>query len=170
MLTVGAGRAGAPPFRARAAAAAALAVSLATVAVLAVFTVKEPPGRRYRGLLIRQVCASSATPQPRRSELGAPERHCQCRSEGPTQGPVAFHLDKVGAVVDWSEETWWNAKRMLATELLELVDNDADMLARVQQRVLVTFELQLMNTEMGSTFSVFELVQFTRAALRLCIS
>ena len=72
------------------------------------------------------------------------------------------------AVADLSEETWRNAQRTLATELLELVNDDPQMLARVQQRFLVPLELQLMNTETGSNVTVSELLQFTRAAFR-CI-
>jgi hypothetical protein len=68
--------------------------------------------------------------------------------------------------VEWSEETWKIAQRVLAKELLDLVDNDSGTLSRVQQTVLVPLELQLMHIEAESGLTALEFVQSTRAALR----
>jgi hypothetical protein len=71
------------------------------------------------------------------------------------------------AIVDPAAEEWIIAQQLLADELLELVDGDAEMLAYVQESVLVPLEFHLMQED-GLT--AFDLVQFTRAALRSCIS
>jgi hypothetical protein len=81
-----------------------------------------------------------------------------------------FAAPRSAAVAEWIEETWRSAQRVLASELLELVDNDPEMLSRVQHTVLVPLELQLMHTEAESGLTAFELVQATRAALRSTIS
>jgi hypothetical protein len=82
----------------------------------------------------------------------------------------AFTAPRSAAVADWIEETWRTAQQVLANELLELVDNDPEMLSRLQHTVLVPLELQLMHTEAESGLTAFELVQSTRAALRSTIS
>jgi hypothetical protein len=69
-------------------------------------------------------------------------------------------------LAEWSEETWKVAQRVLAKELLDLVDNDSGTLSRVQQTVLVPLELQLIHIEAESGLTALKLVQFTRAALR----
>jgi hypothetical protein len=70
-------------------------------------------------------------------------------------------------LADLTEELWGSAQRVLARELIELVGSDPRLLADVQRRVLVPLELQLMQYE---SFTAFELVQFTRAALRSSIA
>jgi hypothetical protein len=65
---------------------------------------------------------------------------------------------------------WRNAERVLANELLELVENDPDVLSRVQQTVLVPLEFELMRTAAERGLTAFELVQSTRTALRSSIS
>ena len=64
-------------------------------------------------------------------------------------------------------EEWSIARCVLADELLELVDGDPEMLGHVQESVLVPLEFLLMHEE---DLTAFELVQFTRAALRSSIS
>jgi hypothetical protein len=66
----------------------------------------------------------------------------------------------------WSEETWKIAQRVLAKELLDLVHDDSGTLSRVQQKVLLPLELQLIHIEAESGLTALELVQSTRAALR----
>jgi hypothetical protein len=66
-------------------------------------------------------------------------------------------------IAELTEESWGSAQLVLARELFELVGNDPHLLADVQRRVLVPLELQLMEHE---SLTAFELVQFTRAALR----
>lgn len=74
------------------------------------------------------------------------------------------------AALDWTETTWRNAERVLANELLEFVENDPEVLSRVQRTVLVPLELELMRTEAERGLTAFELVQSTRTALRSSIS
>jgi hypothetical protein len=64
-------------------------------------------------------------------------------------------------------EEWDIAQQVLADELLELVDRDAELLAHVQESVLVPLEFLLMKEK---DLTALDLVQFTRAALRSCIS
>lgn len=71
------------------------------------------------------------------------------------------------AVTDPAAEEWNIAQQVLADELLELVDADAELLAHVQESVLVPLEFVLMQED---DLTAFDLVQFTRAALRSCIS
>jgi hypothetical protein len=71
---------------------------------------------------------------------------------------------------DWSEKTWKIAERVLAKEVLDLVDNNSGTLLRAQHTVLVPLELQLMRTEAESGLTALEVVQSTRAALRSSIS
>jgi hypothetical protein len=72
------------------------------------------------------------------------------------------------AVVSQPEaEEWGIARRVLADELLELVAGDAEMLAHLQEIVLVPLEFLLMHED---DLNAFDLVQFTRAALRSSIS
>jgi hypothetical protein len=68
---------------------------------------------------------------------------------------------------DPEAEEWDIAHRVLADELLELVDGDAELLAYVQESVLVPLEFLLMHED---DLNAFDLVQFTRAALRSSIS
>lgn len=69
-------------------------------------------------------------------------------------------------LADLTEESWGSAESVLARELIDLVGNDPGLLADVQRRVLVPLEFQLMQQE---SLTAFELVQFTRAALRSSI-
>ncbi|HWD51441.1 MAG TPA: hypothetical protein VG412_03510 [Acidimicrobiales bacterium] len=68
---------------------------------------------------------------------------------------------------DPAAEEWVIAHRILADELLELVDGDAELLGHVQESVLVPLEFVLMHED---DLTAFDLVQFTRAALRSSIS
>jgi hypothetical protein len=63
-------------------------------------------------------------------------------------------------------DAWRSAIRVLADELIEVVESDSEMLSYVQRCALVPLELELMH-EVDLT--AFELVQFTRAALRSVI-
>ena len=71
------------------------------------------------------------------------------------------------AAVSPPAEEWGIARQVLADELLELVAGDSEMLAHLQEIVLVPLEFLLMHEE---DLTAFELVQFTRAALRSSIS
>lgn len=71
---------------------------------------------------------------------------------------------------DGGEVSWESAQRLLASELLDLTDNDPVLLSRLQRRVLVPLELQMMRTEADRGLGAFELVQSFRAALRSSLS
>jgi hypothetical protein len=71
---------------------------------------------------------------------------------------------------DGGEVSWESAQRVLASELLDLTDNDPVLLSRLQRRVLVPLELQMMRTEADRGLGAFELVQSSRAALRSSLS
>lgn len=75
-----------------------------------------------------------------------------------------------GVIADQCEATWAAARRVLAAELLQLVDNDPQMLMRVQTAVLVPLELELIEAEAASELTASGLVRATRAALRSSIS
>jgi len=60
------------------------------------------------------------------------------------------------------EEAWRSARKLLAGEILELVQSDPGTLSQVQRCVLVPLELQLMHE---GDLTAFELVQSTRSAL-----
>jgi hypothetical protein len=81
-----------------------------------------------------------------------------------------FATPSCAAFADWPEETWRIAEGVLASEVLEIVANDGEVLSRLQQTVLVPLELRLMDTEAERGLTAFELVRFTRAALRSTIS
>ena len=82
-----------------------------------------------------------------------------------TRGPIS--AKKPSIVVTRTDEAWRSALRVLSGELIELVDGDSAFLSRLQRCVLVPLEFQLMHE---GDLTAFELVQFTRAALRSCIS
>ena len=65
-----------------------------------------------------------------------------------------------------AREAWRSAERVLADELLELVEEDDELLCRVQALALVPLELQLLDSNSHEELSPFELVRSTRAALR----
>lgn len=67
---------------------------------------------------------------------------------------------------DRADQTWRGAQRMLANDVIELVEDDPEMLSYVQRHALVPLEFRLMG-ERGLT--AYELVQFTRDALRSSI-
>ena len=81
-----------------------------------------------------------------------------------------FAATKSAAFADWTEESWRRAQQRLATELLELVDNDPDKLSHVQRSVLVPLELRLIQIERERNVTALELVQSTRSALRSSIA
>jgi hypothetical protein len=64
------------------------------------------------------------------------------------------------------EDFWWDAQRLLATELLKFVGNDATMLVRVQCSVLVPLEFELMRDEVDTGLTAYEIVRKARSALR----
>jgi hypothetical protein len=64
---------------------------------------------------------------------------------------------------DPSEEAWTTAHELLAGEIIELVGSDPWLLSHLQRNVLVPLELHLMHE---GDLTAFELVQFTRSALR----
>ncbi len=64
---------------------------------------------------------------------------------------------------DPPEEAWRTAHELLAGEIIELVGGDPWLLSHLQLNVLVPLELQLMHE---GDLTAFELVQFTRSALR----
>ena len=68
------------------------------------------------------------------------------------------------------EEAWTSAQRLLANELLELVDDDQGLLTYLQQKVLVPVELRFMDRESHGELTAFDLVQSTRSALRSIMS
>lgn len=77
-----------------------------------------------------------------------------------------------GGEVDesWMNTTWRSAQRVLAHELLLVVDDDDETLTHLQQRVLVPLELRLIDAEEHRGLNEFELVQSFRAALRSSLS
>jgi hypothetical protein len=60
-------------------------------------------------------------------------------------------------------EEWTGAVQILAGEIDVLVNGDAGLLSHLQWHVLVPLEFELMSE---AAFSAFDLVQFTRVALR----
>jgi hypothetical protein len=79
----------------------------------------------------------------------------------------ASDLENFRWLLDSLQQTWHRAKRILATELLEVVDGDSGMLRRLQVGVLIPLEQRLMRPD--SELGAFGLVQITRAALRSSI-
>lgn len=69
-------------------------------------------------------------------------------------------------LVNWAESEWTSAQQILVLELLELVDDDQDLLSRIQKAVLVPLELRLIRSDATSNLTPLGLVQFTRSALR----
>ena len=67
---------------------------------------------------------------------------------------------------DSRDAAWTAAQRVLAMELLDLVNGDPEALFRVQQRALIPLELQLIGAEADSGLTAFELVWSARSALR----
>lgn len=66
-----------------------------------------------------------------------------------------------------SSECYWRyAQWALAKELLKLVDDDPELLCRVQRAVLVPLEFHLIYIETYYGLTTLELVQSTQAALR----
>jgi hypothetical protein len=79
----------------------------------------------------------------------------------------ASDFTDLGWLLDSPAQTWHGAKRILATELLEVVDGDSGMLRRLQIGVLIPLEQRLMRPD--GELGAFGLVQITRAALRSSI-
>jgi hypothetical protein len=78
--------------------------------------------------------------------------------------PVAER--KLARIAEGSEEAWGSALQVLAGELMDLVEGDPRVLSLVQRSVLVPLEFELMAED---DLTPFDLVQFTRAALRSSI-
>jgi hypothetical protein len=74
----------------------------------------------------------------------------------PTSDPLA----------DLTGQSWGTAQGMLARDVIELVGDDPSLLWLVQRSVLVPLELRLMHHD---RLTAYELVELTRAALRLNI-
>jgi hypothetical protein len=83
---------------------------------------------------------------------------------------VSDPLENSWREVAVKQEAWRSAERVLADELLKLVDDDNEMLRRIQACALLPLELQLLDFKGRDALSPFELVQSTRAALRSILS
>jgi hypothetical protein len=81
-----------------------------------------------------------------------------------------FAATKSAAFADWPEESWRRAQQLLASELLDLVDNDPDKLSHVQRSVLVPLELRMIQIDRERALTASELVQSTRSAVRSSIA
>jgi hypothetical protein len=68
------------------------------------------------------------------------------------------------------EEPWVNAQRLLGRDIPGIVGNDAQLLSRLQDAILVPLELELMSSEAENGLTEYELVQSVRAALRSYIT
>jgi hypothetical protein len=66
-------------------------------------------------------------------------------------------------VAEHSDKAWRVAQEVIAAELVQLVVDDTQLLARIQRRVLVPLEFCLMDEE---DVAPLDLVVLTRAALR----
>lgn len=64
---------------------------------------------------------------------------------------------------NWFEQSWSSARRVLAGEIMALVDGDPEELSRVQRHVLIPLEFRLMRER---DLTAYGLMQFTRGALR----
>jgi hypothetical protein len=83
---------------------------------------------------------------------------------------VSDPLEDSWREVAMRREAWRSAERVLADELLELVEDDSEMLRRIQASAILPLELQIFDSEGRDALSPFELVQSTRAALRSILS
>ena len=83
---------------------------------------------------------------------------------------VSDPLEDSWREVAMRQEDWRSAERVLTDELLELVEDDSEMLRRIQESALLPLELQMLDPEGRDALSPFELVQSTRAALRSILS
>lgn len=63
-------------------------------------------------------------------------------------------------------EQWKGVQRALVEDVLRIVADDPERLSRVQRRVLVPLELQLIQFEKNGPLTPFEFARTTRAALR----
>ena len=63
------------------------------------------------------------------------------------------------------EQRWHDTQRLLASDLLALVEEDSERLSYVQQRVLVPLELRLLSDAGARSWSPPELLGWTREAL-----
>jgi hypothetical protein len=68
---------------------------------------------------------------------------------------------------DRADQMWRMAQRILASDIIELVKSKPDLLSNVQRSVLVPLEFRLMQER---CLTAYELVEFTRDALRSSIS
>jgi len=72
--------------------------------------------------------------------------------------------------VEWHEEPWVHAQRIIGKDILAFVGDDAVLLRLLQRAVLVPLELKLMRSQLDSGLTNYELVDFVRTALRKCLS
>jgi hypothetical protein len=75
----------------------------------------------------------------------------------------SLNIRELRMVAEHSDKAWRVAQEVIAAELVQLVMDNTQLLARIQQRVLVPLEFCLMDEE---ELAPLELVVLTRAALR----
>jgi hypothetical protein len=75
----------------------------------------------------------------------------------------SLNIRELRMVAEHSDKAWMVAQEVIAAELVQLVMDNTQLLARIQRRVLVPLEFCLMDEE---EVSPLELVVLTRAALR----
>ena len=68
---------------------------------------------------------------------------------------------------NWSVQSWVSARRVLAGEIMAMVDGDPEELSSVQRHILIPLEFRLMRER---DLTAYGLMQFTRAALRSAFS
>jgi hypothetical protein len=71
--------------------------------------------------------------------------------------------------VEWHEEPWVNAQRLVANDILGIVGENRHVLSRLQRVILIPLELELIRTESACGLTEYELVHSVRVALRSCI-
>jgi hypothetical protein len=71
--------------------------------------------------------------------------------------------------VEWYEEPWLNAQRIIGRDILNVVGRDAALLSILQRAALVPLELRLIESQTVSGLTEYELVGSVRAALRRCL-
>jgi hypothetical protein len=68
---------------------------------------------------------------------------------------------------NWSEQGWLSARRVLAGEIMAMVDGDPEELSNVQRHILIPLEFRLMREH---DLTAYGLMQLTRGALRSAFS
>lgn len=75
-------------------------------------------------------------------------------------------LASLALLTDVRDDPWRHAQRQLARELLEIVRDDQALLSKIQSRILVPLELELIDAEVAGELTAHALVSTFRAALR----